>query len=434
MREFLISKWQSLVFRLLAYFLLSILALAIVLAISFTQRLKPQVQQQILPNVERYLDYLISDIGNPPDLRVAQQLADELPFEIRIQGQGINWSSSPEIRSIESYRFEPAPAPYDNVYYGHNRSTELLLIEQQDLQYLFATEDSLRRGSQRRHWLLFVGLGGVFVLLYFGIQRLFRPVAMMSEQVRRIGEGDLQQSIEVPDKGELGSLATGINRMSLQIKSMLESKSALLLAISHELRSPLTRMRVNLELLEDSDLKSNLIDDTREMEALLAAILESEKLASGHAPLSLQKVELASLIENELVSYPQRDRISAHLMPVEISIDELRFKLMLKNLVDNALHYSRDDQAMIQIELHRQGNTAILEVCDQGIGIASAEISKLTEAFYRPDVARQRNTGGYGLGLYFCRLIIDAHRGNLRIESEPGKGTRVIVSLPLDNT
>ncbi len=107
---------------------------------------------------------------------------------------------------------------------------------------------------------------------------------------------------------------------------------------------------------------------------------------------------------------------------------------MLKNLVDNALHYSRDDQAMIQIELHRQGNTAILEVCDQGIGIASAEISKLTEAFYRPDVARQRNTGGYGLGLYLCRLIIEAHQGNLRIESEPGKGTKVIVSLPLDNT
>ena len=434
MRKFLISKWQSLVFRLLSYFLLSILALAIVLAISFTQRLKPHVQQQILPNVERYLDYLINDIGNPPDLRVAQQLADELPFEIRIEGQGIDWSSSPAIRSIANYRFEPAPAPYENVYYGHQRRTELLLIEQQDLQYLFATEDSFRRGSERRHWLLFVGLGGVFVLLYFGIQRLFRPVAIMSEQVRRIGEGDLQQSIEVRDKGELGSLATGINRMSLQIKSMLESKSGLLLAISHELRSPLTRMRVNLELFDDSDLKSNLIDDVREMEALLAAILESEKLASGHAPLALHNVELASFIENELVNYPQCDRISTHLMPVEIAIDELRFKLLLKNLVDNALHYSRDDQAMIQIKLHRQGNTAILEVCDQGIGIASDEISKLTEAFYRPDVARQRNTGGYGLGLYLCRLIIDAHEGNLRIESEPGKGTKVIVSLPLDNT
>jgi signal transduction histidine kinase len=434
MLDYLASKWQSLIFRLLFYFMLSILALAMVLAISFTQRLRPHVQQQILPNVERYLDYLISDIGNPPNLLVAQRLADELPFEIRIEGQGSQWASNPAIKPISSYRFEAAPPPYDNVHYGHQRRTELLLIKRDGLQYLFVVEDGFRRGAERRHGLLFVGLAAILLMLYLGIRRLFRPIGAMSEQVRRIGEGDLQQSIEVESKGELGLLAAGINRMSRQIKSMLESKSGLLFAISHELRSPLTRMRVNLELLDDEDLRRKLIDDTREMEALIGAILESEKLSSGHAPLSLGQLQLAELVEEVVANHPQRNRIDMRLTPVELAVDELRCKLLLKNLIDNALQYSREPDARIEVDLQREPNAAILRVVDQGIGIAAVDIPRLTEAFYRPDSSRQRNTGGYGLGLYLCQLIVDAHGGVLRIESEPGKGTRVVVSLPVDNS
>jgi len=434
MLDYFRDKWQSLVFRLLFYFLLSILALAIVLAISFTQRIKPHVQQQILPNVERYLDYLISDIGNPPDFVVAQRLADELPFEIRIEGQGSNWSSSQAIGAISSYRLEAAPDPYDDVFYGHKRHQDLLLIERDGLQYFFVTEDGFRRGSERRHWLLFAGLAAILFLLYLGIRRLFRPIGIMSEQVRRIGEGDLQQRVTLETRGELGLLAAGINRMSRDIASMLESKSGLLLAISHELRSPLTRMRVNLELLEDDEVRRQLIEDTREMEALISAILESEKLTSGHAPLTLHQTELTGLVEEVLMNHPQRDRIHTSLQPLTLAVDGMRFKLMLKNLVDNALQYSSDSNAPIEIILHADPQAVILEVIDQGIGIPAAEIPRLKEAFYRPDGARQRNTGGYGLGLYLCQLIVDAHGGILGIESEPDKGTRVIVSLPIDNS
>jgi signal transduction histidine kinase len=434
MLDYLVTKWQSLVFRLLLYFTLSILALVVILAISFSQRVRPQVQQQILPNVERYLDYLIGDIGNPPDLAVAQRLADELPFEIRIEGQGSSWASSPAIKPISSYRFESAPPPYDHVQYNHQRRTDLLLVKRNGLQYLFVVEDSFRRGAERRHGLLFVALAAILLFLYIGIRRLFRPIAVMSKQVRRIGEGDLQQSVDVENKGELGLLAAGINRMSRQIKSMLESKSGLLLAISHELRSPLTRMRVNLELLDDDELRRKLIDDAREMETLIGAILESEKLNSSHAPLSLRRTQLAELIEEVVANHPQRKRIDMRLTPIELAVDELRCQLLLKNLIDNALQYSRDPEAHIEVNLRREGTAAIVEVVDRGIGIAAADLPRLTEAFYRPDSARQRNTGGYGLGLYLCQLIVAAHRGVLSIESEPGKGTRVVVSLPVDNS
>lgn len=434
MLGYLRSKWQSLVFRLLFYFLISILALAIVLAISFVQRLRPHVQNQILPNVERYVEYLLNDIGDPPDLAVAQRLADELPFEIRIEGRGVNWTSNSGLRPISSYHFEAAPRPYEHVFFSHHRRKELVMIEQHEIRYLFVVDDGFRRGSERRHWLLFVFVGALLIALYLLIRRLLRPLSAISEQVRSIGEGNLEQAVDIDASGELGLLAAGIKHMSQQIKSMLEGKSGMLLAISHELRSPLTRMRVNLELLDESDVRQKLIDDCCEMENLLAAILESEKLGSGHAPLSLNSCQLAGLIEEVVSRHPCRERINSRLSEVEIDVDELRLKLLLKNLLDNACHYSGDDQGEIEVTLRIDDPAVLLEVSDRGVGIAADDLAHLTEAFYRPDSARQRDTGGYGLGLYLCRLITEAHGGELRIESEPGEGTRVIVKLPLDNS
>jgi signal transduction histidine kinase len=434
MWPYLQSRWQSLVFRLLFYFLLSMLTLAVILAGSFAKRLKPHVQNEILPNVERYIEYLINDIGDPPDLSIAQQLADQLPFEVRIEGQGVDWTSSPKLKAIAGYEFEPAPHPYDNVYLSHHRRDQYLLIQKQGYQYLFAVDNSFRRGSERRHGVLFLLLGSVLLLLYLLIRRMFKPIQAISEQVGKIGAGDLTQDIETDGKGELGMLAEGINRMSAQIKVMLESKSALLLAISHELRSPITRMRVNLELLAESEIQQKLINDIREMGTLIASIRESEKLNAGHAPLMLSRCEMLGLVEEVIKAHPCRNRIKTRLSPVELEIDQLRMKLLIKNLIDNACHYTIDDQEEVEISLSHNQKNVNIEVRDRGVGIKTEDIPKVTEPFFRPDSSRQRDTGGYGLGLYLCKLIVDAHGGQIVIESEPGNGTKVIVILPLDNS
>ena len=131
--------------------------------------------------------------------------------------------------------------------------------------------------------------------------------------------------------------------------------------------------------------------------------------------------------------HPCRDRIVLELTPVRLEVDSLRFRLLLKNLLDNACHYSGEGSP-IDVKTTIVDQAVELEVSDIGVGMAEHEIARLTEAFYRPDSARQRGTGGYGLGLYLCRLIAEAHGGDISIESRPGKGTRVSVSLPLDNS
>jgi signal transduction histidine kinase len=281
---------------------------------------------------------------------------------------------------------------------------------------------------------LFGLLGSVLLLLYFLIRRMFKPIEAISEQVRNIGEGHLEQAVETGGKGEIALLASGINRMSEQIKEMLESKSSLLLAISHELRSPITRMRVNLELLNESDIQQKLIEDIREMETLIAAILESEKLSGSHAPLTRSRCEVLNLVEDVVCGHPCLNRIKTCLSPVEANVDQVRLKLLIKNLIDNACNYSFDDQTWIEVSLRKDRDSVVIEVQDHGVGINPEDIPRLTEAFYRPDASRQRETGGYGLGLYLCQLIARAHGGEIVFESEPGKGTRVIVNLPLDNS
>ncbi|HMB72468.1 MAG TPA: HAMP domain-containing sensor histidine kinase [Gammaproteobacteria bacterium] len=434
MWSYLQNRWQSLVFRLLFYFLISMLALAIAVGVSFTQRFKPHVRNEILPNLERYIEYLIDDMGLPPEISEARRLADDLPFEIRIEGQGMDWSSSPRLGPIDDHEFRPAPPPHEQVYLSQDRRDQYLMVQRQGYRYLFAVDDSFRRHSERRHGFLLLFLGLVLVLLYLAIRRMLRPIEAISRQVAKIGEGDLEQTIDERGGNELASLAAGVNRMSARIKSMLESKSGLLLAISHELRSPLTRMRINLELLEDGKIRNKLIDDLREIENLVAAILESEKLGSGHAPLNLRRCQLMHLVEEVVAVHPSADRIVTSLTPIEIAVDELRLKLLIKNLIDNACHYSRAGNSAVEVRLLGDADSASIEVHDQGIGIDPEELPRLTEAFYRPDSARGRDTGGYGLGLYLCKLIVDAHRGRLSIDSEPGKGTCVVVDLPFDNS
>ena len=132
--------------------------------------------------------------------------------------------------------------------------------------------------------------------------------------------------------------------------------------------------------------------------------------------------------EEIVIAHPQHARLDCDLDPLIAEIDPIRFKLLVKNLLDNASEHG--GTGAIEIKLGRAQNELCLEVRDHGPGIAAEEIPRLTEAFYRPDSARQRDTGGYGLGLYLCHLIVVAHGGEMHIDSAPGQGTRVTVKLP----
>lgn len=430
-KQYFIDYYQSLIFRVLLYFVISALAVAIVLGWNFASRIKPHFENEILPNLSQYLQYLVQDIGSPPNLEKARSLTDRLQFEIRIEGVGVEWSSTPRLRPIDAYRFEPAPFPYQKYSISRRDRDHLLLLEVEQYRYLFSVKNSFRSGSRYRHWLLFVLLAGILVILYLASRRLFSPVSDISQHVKKIGDGQLDQPVEVRGKGELAQLAQGINDMTVEIKSMLESKAGLLLAISHELRSPITRMRINLELLDDVEKRQVLVQDVQEMEELVSTILESERLNTRHASLNRSYFDMAELVSMIIDQQFDACLIDKKLCSVMVNLDEVRIKLLIRNIIDNACRHSLDSNKAVEVELGLENNMLVFSVVDYGPGVDAKDLAHLTEPFYRADSARLRNTGGYGLGLYLCRLIVEAHGGKLELASETGQGMTVIVRIPV---
>jgi signal transduction histidine kinase len=274
----------------------------------------------------------------------------------------------------------------------------------------------------------------VLAVCYLAVRWLVRPIKWIKEGVARIGHGDLGWRIPTTRKDDLGDLAKGINRMADDVREMLEAKSQLLLAISHELRSPLTRAKVALEFLEDESVKANLMHDIKEMERLIADLLESERLNTRHSKLQLAGIDLVELVTGVLRAdfEGQEGRVTPSLPPGPLAItgDATRLRLLVKNLVENALRYTPADGRPVEVVVAAVGGDVELRVSDHGRGMSAHDLARATEPFYRADPARSRATGGLGLGLYLCRRIAEAHGGTLAIRSEVGSGTEVTVRLP----
>ena len=427
MKKLINNIRYSLISRLILLFLVTTFALIVVVRISFFAVMNNQFKNHILPHVFEYQRYIEQEIGSPPSIERAKAIAQRTGATIHIRGENINWSSDNkpfdpvEIEFEEHHRHKLKHGELDHIRY--------LLSERGDHKiYVGVAQRPERHGEGLIFLLLIIG---IVYLCYRGIRSLFRPIETIRLGVQKMGEGELEHRIEIKRKDELGALAVTVNTMAEDIEGMLNSKREMLLAISHELRSPLTRSRVSVELIDDDTIRKNLSSDMKEMEQLITELLESEKLNQRHAQLNRSPVVVNELIEMLLRETFSQDEIQTDLRAdhVEVQLDEPRIRLLVKNLLTNAVRHHRPEQGDIVISTVSLPNAVQITVTDCGIGIEPEHLPHITEPFYRPDPSRQRKTGGYGLGLYLCRMITEAHGGMLTIESELGQGTQVQVSL-----
>ncbi len=423
---------QSLITRLMMYFLIAGLLLIILFGINIAHGLRVHFKQEILPNIAQYLNYITLDIGSPPDLIKAERLSDDLSFELAISGPEIDWKSSAKLPSLDNIDLERGPEPYREFRVGHHRGNNFVVLVLGDYEYMYVFGRLFKGPRHQRNAGIIIIILLVLVVLFLLIRSSLKPLKSIGKGVGDIARGDLDKPITPDGSMEFKRLSSGINEMALQIKSMLENKHQLLLAISHELRSPITRAKVNLELLEEQSLKQALIYDMNEMESLINQILESERLNQQHAVLNITLFPFHECVENIILKYFSNADISTDLEELDIMGDEIRLSLLVKNLLDNAIKYSIDGGRPPSITLQKENSNGVIKVEDSGCGIATEELDQITRPFYRVDPARLRSNGGVGLGLYLCQLIVTAHKGTMTFNSEVGKGTIVEVMLPLN--
>lgn len=311
------------------------------------------------------------------------------------------------------------------------------------------------QASKQTRLLIIVGTLAALLIACAAIFIIFNSISRNLNQLisgtERVSGGDFSQPIKVDSKDEFQRLADAFNMMSYSLKKSIEEletalkvKSNFLANMSHEIRTPMNGILGMLSFLENSKLDRNqreYIDSIRSCgNGLLVVIndildiskLEAGKLAIETKPFNIRKAvnEVCFLLDNEISQkgLALRLRVDTRLAQYYLG-DEIRIKQILLNLLNNAIKFT--DAGEILVSVSQYGEEVRFTVKDQGIGISDADQTKLFKPFSQVDASITRKYGGTGLGLIICAQLIKQMKGNIKVESELGDGSKFVFKLPL---
>jgi signal transduction histidine kinase len=267
----------------------------------------------------------------------------------------------------------------------------------------------------------------VAVGAYPVVRRATRRLERLQAGVEALGAGDLAARVSVEGRDEVAALASSFNRSAERIERLVGAHKSLLANASHELRSPLARIRMAVEMLKADarpELRAELERDIAELDALVDEILLASRLDAGPELEAREDVDLLALAAEECA------RVDAALdgEPVTVRGDPRLLRRMIRNLLENARRYGAGSPIEVRVSPAAGGGVE-LGVCDRGPGVPEAERERIFEPFYRPTGARERE-GGVGLGLALVREIARRHGGDAKCGGREGGGSCFAVLLP----
>jgi len=275
-------------------------------------------------------------------------------------------------------------------------------------------------------WQFFVLSAVTIVLVALAVSWVTRPLGELADAAERLGN-DLDAP-PLPEQGasELRRAARAFNSMQERLARYLKSRVTALSAISHDLKTPITRMRLRTELIEDAKLRDSLLRDTSELETMVRSALEFIRGLDSVEPA--QPTDINALIGSICDDFREsgHDVLTEGSAGTPYPAQTQALKHCLVNLVDNACKYG--GSARIQID--DQPQELVIRVRDRGIGLPHAELEKVFEPFYRCESSRSRDTGGTGLGLAIARNVAQLHHGRVRLRNHPEGGVEATLELP----
>ena len=259
------------------------------------------------------------------------------------------------------------------------------------------------------------------------VRRETRPLSELTEAVSRFGTAAEPQPLAERGAPDIRMLIRAVNAMQVRIAELVRNRTIVLGAISHDLRTYVTRLRLRLELLPDSEQRRKAATDLDDMQALMDDALAFARASFAGAPD--EPVNLTAIVRTECESLRSQGRpvtLTGDALPLMIRGTPAGLARVTANLVNNAVSYG--DGA--EVSLHAGAQTVELHVEDRGPGIPPAERERVFEPFHRLEASRNRDKGGAGLGLTIVRQIVESLGGTVTIADRPGGGSRVSVTLP----
>jgi signal transduction histidine kinase len=292
----------------------------------------------------------------------------------------------------------------------------------------------LPRGSTGFLWMLGIVALAVAVGSYPIVRRLTLRLEELRRGVERWGEGDL--SARMPERGrdEVAFLAHRFNHAAERVEALLKANKSLLANASHELRSPLARIRMGLELMEPEPsprARDEITRNIAELDQLIDEILLASRLDARESDLgTIEAVDLTGLAAEETArAGAELDAAESEQVLVVQGVAKL-LRRAIRNLLENARRYSNGP---VTVSVTRRQGRAVVRVCDRGAGVPESERERIFEPFYRLKGASERE-GGVGLGLALVRSIAQRHHGSAHCEANPGGGACFVLALPCEQT
>ncbi len=253
-----------------------------------------------------------------------------------------------------------------------------------------------------------------------------RPLRIFAKAAERLGRNVDAEPVPETGPSDVRRTVRAFNDMQSRIRQLLAERTQMLAALSHDLRTPITRLRLRAELIEDSEQQNRMLADLRDMEAMVNSALAY--LREDAAAEDVRRIDVSSLLDTIASEASDQGRLVAvekHAACV-ISGRPLALKRAFSNLVDNAIKYG--DTA--RIALRADGATAVIAIDDSGPGIPVDQVEAVFQPFMRLETSRSRDTGGVGLGLALARTVFRSHGGDVRLQNLAGGGLRALVRLP----
>ena len=273
---------------------------------------------------------------------------------------------------------------------------------------------------------LAVLLTAVVVLSLVAVRWATRPLNALADAADELGRNIHRRPMEESGPIEVVRAARAFNTMQLRITAYLRERTSVLAAMSHDLKTPVTRLRLRAELLPDPQLQRKFTRDLEELEAMVAATLDFLRGTAGSE--AAQPVDMTALLESLQADLSEvGSQVTISGSPLRPYVGQpVALKRCVRNLVENAVKYGKS----ASIEVDDSEERLRILVRDEGPGIPPAEIDRVFEPFYRLEDSRNRDTGGTGLGLTIAQSIAQSHGGELTLENRPGAGLEARLTLP----
>lgn len=430
MNKFLSLIKSSLIGKIILGFTIGTVAFIALMFVSNRYFIKQIVAPSVNNNNINYTKLLLEKIESVADTTNLYNIAESKQISIAVKNDTIFWKSDKNFELVDLSKLSLVDST-QNIWAGFGKGHNV--VYKVDDTFIYFTLERKWEGFRYfEETILAINIGWFLIivyLLFLLIRKILKPVNKLTDGVKKVSEGNFDVKIETIRTDELGTLIHSYNEMSHQVANMIKSKEQLLLDVSHEMRSPLTRMKLSSEFIDDVKIKNNILDDVNDLDLMITELLESERMNSVYGGLNKSKMKLNDLINDVALQYSIVD-LKTNSEEIEIYADKERLRLLLKNLIENAIKYSKNSSEPVSVKVIEKNNNVEIFIQDKGEGIPDKELEFIFEPFYRVDKSRTKDSGGFGLGLHLCKNIVEAHKGKISVQSKVGEGTTFNIILP----